>query len=141
MAIFPTLDFLNIKARYPLGVRKITEWIFNQPELNREEFIDPKDPEGSKEQFAALLIQMDPRKLYDIFDSFGINVWVGRTVVNDAWVHCVPQGTNPEDHIHSIAPSRHLAEVSAFYDAFEILEKQLEDGNRETKGAPGAQES
>src|SRR4051812_26418231 len=72
MAVFPTLDFMQIKARYPKAVEKIQKWVFEQPELQSvtDEFIDPKDPEKSKEMFVGLMIQMDPRKLYDIFDSF-----------------------------------------------------------------------
>lgn len=120
MAVFPTLDFMQIKERYPKAVQKITEWIFNQPELVSvtDEFVDPKDPEGSREQFTALLIQMDPRKLYDVFDSLDILVSVFK---ND------PYWTVKIGETNSLisATSRHQAEVSAFHDAFEILEKQL----------------
>jgi hypothetical protein len=120
MAVFPNLDFIQIKARYPKAVAKIQEWVFNQPELQSvtDEFIDPKDPEKSKEMFVGLLIQMDPRKLYDIFDSLNIQIAV---FLQDGYWDIQINGT--VDMIGSL--SRHTAEVSAFHEAFELLEKQL----------------
>lgn len=125
MPVFPTLDFMQIKERYPKAVQKITEWVFNQPELVSvtDEFIDPKSPEESKEQFTALLIQMDPRKLYDIFDSLHIHVSVYYGTA-EGWNYTTQVSDASECELFS-APSRHTAEVSAFHDAFEILEKQL----------------
>lgn len=118
MATFPTLDFLQVKARYPKSVEKIKEWIFSQPEFNSEDFVDADHPEESKEQFTGLLIQMDPRKLYDIFDSLGVIVcvYIGET---GKWLY------NTSDDEILMANTRHEAEVSVFHDAFEILEKQL----------------
>jgi hypothetical protein len=125
MAVFPTLDFAQIEGRYPKAVKKITEWIFNQPELLSvtEDFIDSKDPEGSKKQFAALMIQMDPRKLYDIFDSFGLYVSVHSEP--GAFNYYVGEKGKEGTESSFSAPSRHTAEVSAFHDAFEVLENQL----------------
>lgn len=125
MAVFPTLDFIQIKARYPKAVEKIQEWVFSQPELQSvtDEFIDPKDPEKSKEMFVGLMIQMDPRKLYDIFDSFNIHVSVYYGTA-EGWNYTVQKSDAPETVFYS-ADSRHKAEVSAFHDAFELLEKQL----------------
>lgn len=123
MAVFPILDFLQIKARYPKAVAKITEWLFNQEELKSatEDFIDPENPEGAKEQFAGLLIQMDPRKLYDIFDSFGIYVSIRRDG-GKFWFDVEGDST---DSISQTAGNRHQAEQSGLHDAFELLEKQL----------------
>jgi hypothetical protein len=121
MPTFPTLDFMQINARYPKAVKKITEWVFNQPELKSatDGFIDPTNPEGSKEQFVGLMIQMDPRKLYDIFDQFEIYVSVFKDA--DSFWYAV----NMEDPINAYgAKNRHQAEQTAFSDAFEILEKQ-----------------
>lgn len=118
MATFPTLDFLQVKARYPKSVEKIKEWIFSQPEFNSEDFVDANHPEESKEQFTGLLIQMDPRKLYDIFDSFGIYISISYTA--NVWIF-----HNNKDEAGFSANSRHEAEQSAFHDAFEILEKTL----------------
>lgn len=124
MAVFPTLDFIQIKARYPKAVAKIQEWVFNQPELQSvtDEFIDLKDPEKSKEMFVGMMIQMDPRKLYDIFDSFGITISVYKsdssTFRSSALGGEIPNNEN-------LTSTRHDAEQSAFHDAFELLEKQL----------------
>jgi len=125
MAVFPSLDFIQIKARYPKAVERIQKWIFDQPELQSvtDEFIDPKDPERSKEMFVGLLVQMDPRKLYDIFDSLAIHASVFLGDVGH-WNYEVSKAGDPEVHLFS-ANSRHEAEQSAFHDAFELLEKQL----------------
>jgi len=125
MAVFPTLDFVQIKARYPKAVLKIQEWVFNQPELQSvtDEFIDPKDPEKSKEMFVGLMIQMDPRKLYDIFDSLGIFVSV--CSMPGCFQYYVEEKGKEGLADTLPAPSRHTAEVSAFHEAFELLEKQL----------------
>lgn len=125
MAVFPTLDFIQIKARYPKAIAKIQEWVFSQPELQSvtDEFIDPKDPEKSKEMFVGLMIQMDPRKLYDIFDSLNVHASVFFGDVGQ-WNYETSKAGDPEVSLFS-APSRHLAEVGAFHDAFELLEKQL----------------
>lgn len=118
MTVFPTLDYNTIAARYPKGVKKIEEWLFEQEELKNSDFIDKKNPEESKKQFTGMLIQMDPRKLYDIFDALGIVVCVARSEMGE-WNYY----TNESD-IYK-APSRHTAEVSVFHDAFEELENQL----------------
>jgi hypothetical protein len=122
MAVFPILDFAQINARYPKAVKRITEWIFEQPEMKAvtEEYIDPKHPKESKEQFTGLLIQMDPRKLYDVFDSFEIYISITQADEGQAFSY-----SNNHDNAIYNAPGRHIAEVSAFHDAFEILEKQL----------------
>lgn len=125
MPVFPTLDFIQIKARYPKAVTKITEWIFNQPELQSvtDEFIDKKKPEESKEMFTGLLIQMDPRKLYDIFDALGIYVAAFPRKGKVGFSYYVDTFDNGGEIYET--HSRHSAEVSAFHDAFETLEKQL----------------
>jgi len=127
MAVFPTLDFTQIKARYPKGIKKITEWIFAQPELQSvtEDFVDNRNPEASKEMFTGLLIQMDPRKLYDIFDSLNIIVSVDYDPQMNQWFHWVHILNTLDVSNAGAAPSRHTAEVTALHDAFEILEKQL----------------
>lgn len=121
--IFPTLDFLVIENRYPKSVKTITEWLFTQDELKKatEDFVDKKNPEESKRQFAGMLIQMDPRKLYEVFDSFEIYVSISKDE------HGFHYGTS-EDEVPgmSTTTSRILAEQTAFYDAFEILEKKLD---------------
>jgi len=122
MAVFPTLDFVQIKARYPKALAKIQKWVFEQPELQSvtDEFVDPKNPEKSKEMFVGLMIQMDPRKLYDIFDSFNIFISVSKGELDSFRSHVLGEDL----HGGNIGSSRHEAEVSAFHDAFELLEKQ-----------------
>lgn len=128
MAVFPSLDFIQIKARYPKAVAKIQEWIFQQPELQSvtDEFIDPKDPEKSKEMFVGLMIQMDPRKLYDVFDSLGYHVTVHyEPQLGAQWHYLALRMNSIDDSKYGVASDRHQAEQSAFHDAFELLEKQL----------------
>ena len=125
MAVFPTLDFMQIKARYPKAVEKVKEWVFSQPELKSatDGFVDPKHPEESKEQFVGLMIQMDPRKLYDIFDS--LHICVSVSAHNEGGDFAYYVDTAEADGNIYYAENRHKAEVSAFNDAFEILEKSL----------------
>ena len=120
MTVFPTLDYLHIKGRYPKAVKKVVEWLFEQPELaaQTEQFVDPKNPEESKEMFAGMLIQMDPRKLYDMFDSFGIHV--GINPYDGGFSYCV--AVDNEETKSYDAPTRIKAEVTAFEDAFHKLD-------------------
>lgn len=119
MSVFPTLDFIQIQARYPKAVNKIIDWLFKQEELKNmtKDFVDPSNPEESKVQFAGLLIQMDPRKLYDIFDSFGIHITISYGEHSDSWIFY----NNHQQHSHT-SSTRIQAEQTAFHDAFEILE-------------------
>lgn len=119
MSVFPTLDYLQIEARYPKAVSKIITWLFDQEELknNTKDFVDPNNPEESKKQFAGLLIQMDPRKLYDVFDSFGIYISVTYDYHSTSWIFY-----NNHQHHSFSAENRIQAEQTAFHDAMEILE-------------------
>jgi hypothetical protein len=144
MATFPTLDFMQIRARYPNAVEKIKEWVFNQEELKAvtADFVSPLDPEGSKEQFVGLLIQMDPRKLYDIFDSLMITVAIHyEPQQSQQWLHWAIPHKGTQDGIFGMTDSRRKAEVSAFNDAFELLENQLSNGDKRDKGLFGDPQS
>lgn len=120
--IFPTLDFIKIEARYPKSVAKIEEWLFQQEELKNmgSEFIGDQDPEEAKKQFTAMLIQLDPRKLYEVFDSLGVKISVTYNNVTEMWTFF-----NSKDDYSYTANSRIEAEQTAFDDAFEELENSL----------------
>lgn len=122
MSVFPTLDYLQIEARYPKAVKKIQDWLFEQDELKglTKDFVDPKNPEDSKRQFTGMLIQMDPRKLYDIFDALKIYVSISYDELIDVWNYSVGNAYRSFS-----AETRVAAEQTAFHDAFEELEKTL----------------
>lgn len=122
MSVFPSLDYLNIEARYPKSIIKIKEWLFSQDELMKqtENFVDPKKPEESKRQFVGMIIQMDPRKLYDVFDALGIYISVTYNKSIDVWTFY-----NSHQEYSYTADTRIQAEQTAFHDAFEYLEKTL----------------
>lgn len=128
MSVFPTLDYLQIETRYPKAVKKVQDWLFEQEELKgmTKDFVDPKNPEDSKRQFTGMLIQMDPRKLYDIFDALNILVVVDYEPITmkwQYWVH-IPNILS-ESKYDNLSSNRIQAEQTAFHDAFEELEKTL----------------
>lgn len=123
--IFPTLDFLVVENRYPKAVKAVTKWLFEQEELEKatKDFVDKKNPDESKRQFTGMLIQMDPRKLYEVFDSFQIYISI-RYSERAFWFDLESPTTKS---VSATTTSRILAEQTAFYDAFDILEKQLDE--------------
>lgn len=127
-SIFPHLDFINIEARYPKAVKKIQTWLFEQSELKSqmESFLKTGKEEESKRMFTGMLIEMDPRKLYDIFDSLGYLVTVHyEPQLGAQWHHLAVRVNSTDDSKYGVAQDRHSAEQTAFHDAFELLEKQL----------------
>lgn len=135
MSVFPTLDFLQIEQRYPKSVKRIQQWLFEQEELKAKtnEFVDPKNPEESKRQFTGMLIQMDPRKLYDVFDSLGFMISISYAVyetenISEGYFTYDVVSPNANERLietGKIAKNRIEAEQTVFHDAFEYLEKQL----------------
>lgn len=120
--IFPTLDYIKFEARYPKSVAKIQEWLFEQEELKQMEnqLIEGQDPVEAKSQFTAMLIQLDPRKLYEVLDSLGIRISITYNSTTEMWTFF-----NSKDDYSYTANSRIEAEQTAFDDAFEELEKSL----------------
>lgn len=120
--IFPTLDFIKIEARYPKSVDKIEQWLFEQEELKNMEgqLTDGQDPAEAKRQFTGMLIQLDPRKLYEVFDALGIKISITYNSTTEMWTFF-----NSKDDYSYTANSRIEAEQTAFEDAFEELEKSL----------------
>lgn len=120
--IFPTLDYIKIEARYPKSVAKIQEWLFEQEELKQMEsqLAEGQDPDEAKTQFTGMIIQLDPRKLYEVFDALGIKISIMYNKENSMWTHY----NNKKDYSYT-ANSRIDAEGTAFEDAFEELEKSL----------------
>lgn len=120
--IFPTLDYRNIEARYPKSVKRIEEWLFEQEELKNmdNELTNDQNPEEVKKQFTAMIIQLDPRKLYEVFDSLGIKISIMYNKESNMWTHF----NNKKDYSYT-ANSRIEAEQTAFDDSFEELENSL----------------
>lgn len=117
---FPQLDYPHIEKRYPKAVEKVSEWLFSHEELTAQlkSQVDAKDCEAAKRHFCGLLIQMDPRKLYDVFDALKIHISITYTPIQGIWSY-----SNNEGDMYTTT-SRHEAEISAFHDAFEVLENQ-----------------
>lgn len=118
---FPRLEYESIAKRYPKAVEKIKEWFFQHEELQSQlkEQVPEDQYEEAKNYFVGVTVQMDPRKLYDIFDAFKIHISITHTPVQGVWGY-----SNNESDMYT-ANSRHEAEISAFHDAFEVLENQL----------------
>lgn len=120
--IFPTLDYAKIEARYPKSFDKINEWLFQQEELIKltVEMTGDKDLNEAKAQFTAMLIQLDPRKLYEVFDALGVKISIMYNKESNMWTHF----NSKKDYSYT-AGSRIEAEQTAFEDAFDELEKSL----------------
>lgn len=120
--IFPTLDYQKIEARYPKSLAKIQEWLFQQEELQgmTTEMADGRDVDEAKAQFTAMIIHLDPRKLYEVFDALGIKISITFNKESNMWTFF-----NSKDDYSFTANSRIEAEQTAFDDAFEELENSL----------------
>lgn len=121
--IFPTLDYEKFAARYPKSLEKIQEWLFQQEELQgmTTEIANGRDVNEAKAQFTAMIIQLDPRKLYEVFDALGIKISITYNSTTDMWTFF-----NSKDDYSYTANSRIEAEQTAFDDAFEELENSLQ---------------
>lgn len=120
--IFPTLDYEKFQARYPKSIEKIKEWLFEQEELAKmtDDMVVNGNPEEAKTQFTAMIIQLDPRKLYEVFDSLGVKISITYNTSTEMWTFF-----NSKDDYSYTANSRIEAEQTAFDDAFEELENSL----------------
>lgn len=119
-----SLDYEYIKATYPLSVELIENWY-----MGREEIVQGMKNIGSELQgkelvknLTAMVIQHDPRKLYDTFDDLGIRIYIssvaGRTDEGIFYSY------NSEERKSKPFNTRIEAEKDAFMGAFNVLEQR-----------------
>jgi hypothetical protein len=123
---FLSLDYAEIKDKFPLSQREIAEWFTKKSgELSE---IRPADVE----RVVAAVVQFSPRNLYDAFDDLGCRIYI-----TDHQSSSLEPGGPPFYYYNSmnraskVASTRKEAEAKAFMEAFEILEKTLADGKNQ----------
>jgi hypothetical protein len=121
------LDYAEVHEKYPLSVERLIEWF-----AGREDIVKGiSESEGGElnevqlkqmmGQVVPMIIQHDPRKLYEFFDENKIIIYIGgHPDTTDLFVH-----HNNRIQISNTASSRGEAEKGAFMDAFGLLEHDL----------------
>lgn len=122
------LDFDGvIYPRFPQSVKAITDWF-----ASREDIIQgllgidggaATHPEikAILVQIVPVIIQNDPRKLYEFFDDQEIYISIAVHSDEDRFFYY-----HSKNHHSYSADNRILAEEGAFMKAFETLEKELQ---------------
>lgn len=108
------MDGDKVVEQYPLVIKVFKQWLGtfpNQESLGKDILI--------YDQSIKAIFYYDPRKLYEFFDSVGLELVVNR-VDDTHWSYHII-GT---PHSHS-AESRIIAEEMGFGEALETLENQL----------------
>lgn len=140
-ATYLKLDFDGvIYPKFPQSVKAITNWFCSREDIiNGLLGIDggeatKEEIRGIMGQIVPVIIQNDPRKLYEFFDDQGIIISIAvHTDLEGRFIYF----NSKENHSFS-ADNRILAEEGAFLGAFSVLEKELQakgGTNEERKGS------
>lgn len=124
------LDYEQISRKYPKTIEGIIKWLSDKQEVV-EALVENGEAGNNREsiletlgQVVPMIIQFDPRKLYEFFDQRNVRIFISGHPDNDSIFIYHNSATN-----HSYpADSRIEAEEKAFIDAFAVLEKELKDG-------------
>lgn len=128
------LDYEGIKNNFPRSLRAVEEWFLQNNDIAKGLKVLGVDTQGSAmSRIVMSVIMFDPRKLYDVFDSLGCRIYITpHPEVTEAFCYY-----NSIEKTSRVAGTRKLAEVGAFLEAFEILDKKLADGeNKERVQTP-----
>jgi hypothetical protein len=119
----------ELLEKHPLTTEVIRKWFFNQmiksieiAEDVPEEFKQAMMQEGVSNERLSILIDAQPRTLFDVFDENDICINIERSankIVEWSWE------ISPGHTENSVCKSRKEAELFAIEAAFEILEEQL----------------
>lgn len=120
------LDYSIIQSKYPRSLDKVISWF-----ASRDDLVTYLKRGGAddvlkviKEQMVPMVIQHDPRKLYELFDQLDIMISITKDDYNPFSFHC----SNNKMKISNMHSSRIDAEQSAFMQAFDYLESTLING-------------
>lgn len=138
ISTYLNLDFDGvIYPRFPQSVKAVIAWFCSREDII-EGLVGMSGDKASKEeikeafkQVAPIIIQHDPRKLYEFFDDQGIKICIGVHPDSDS-MFVYYNSVKKESFTASI---RSEAERLAFVDAFNILEGRLRDA--QTEGSIG----
>jgi len=117
------LNFTEIFEKYPQSVEKIIQWFASREDLLT--YIKRENPTANilqiMNEMVPMIIQHDPRKLYEFFDSLNIIISVYQDAHSGNFVW-----TNSKFHYSSSADNRIDGEHAAFMSAFDYLENNIE---------------
>lgn len=116
------LDYELIRKEYPHTVRKIEMWYEGLEHMNWNLLSEKHDKQELVVQLVSMVIQHDPRKLYDFLDEQGCRIFITDfetqtgSLENPMFYYY-----NSVQRISKSAESRIEAERGAFMDAFKLL--------------------
>jgi hypothetical protein len=115
---------LELLENYPLTAKVVRDWFMNQM---LESFNDDTVPEGFKQYMleqgidndkVAILIDVNPRNLFDVFDKH--DIFISINVVDRKFTYRIDNVINPTEY-----STRKECELISITRAFEILENKL----------------
>jgi len=115
---------LELLESYPLTAKVVRDWFMNQM---LESFNDDTVPEGFKQYMleqgidndkVAILIDVNPRNLLDVFDEH--EVFISINVVDRKFTYRIDNLVNPTEY-----STRKECELISITRAFDILENKL----------------
>lgn len=125
-----TLSYDDIVGKYPKVVNSIVSWFCAKQDIvgglmgMEGDGATADEIKEAMKQVVPMIIQHDPRKLYEFFDEKDIRIFISAYPDDDSIFIYHNSSTN-----HSLtADSRIDAEERAFMDGFILLEKQLTHG-------------
>lgn len=130
-----SLDYEGIKNNFPRALTAVEGWFLANNDIAKGLKVMGVDMShtSAMSKLVMSVIMFDPRKLYDVFDSLGCKIYITHhPEVAEAFCYY-----NSVEKTSKVAPARRNAEVAAFLEAFEVLEKTLADGeNKERVQTP-----
>jgi hypothetical protein len=115
------LDYEHVVQQYPQAVEKVRKWFLGRDDIREgmKQFGTDIEQKAVMERFISMIIQHDPRKLYDPFDALGFKVFItSHPDFDDSFFYYNSYTKNSLP-----AASRIEAEKAAFMNVFELLEK------------------
>ena len=115
---------LELLENYPLTAKVVRDWFMNQM---LESFNDDTVPEGFKQYMleqgidndkVAILIDVNPRNLFDVFDKH--DIFISINITDRKFTYRIDNVINPTEY-----STRKECELISITRAFEILENKL----------------
>lgn len=117
------LDARLLREQFPIAVAKVEKWFVSSEKMRRAMGYVGSDITDMTvlSQVVDMIIQYDPRKLYDVFDSIGCRIYIAEH----------PDGLESPGFVtynsmireSAVAATRVEAEHLSFMKAFELLNK------------------
>jgi len=126
-----SLDYDFIKERFPLSLRAVEEWFLKNNDIAKGLKMLGADMTHSSAMSKVVMsvIMFDPRKLYDVFDDLDCRICITDRPEYPG-TFCYYNSMKRESRVGT---GRKNAELFAFMEAFEVLEKNLADGKNKER--------